>query len=76
MLTERDLSERRQRVLNCISEFQAANGGSSPTVREIASALGIRGLGVVHDTLRQLEKRGEIKRTGQARDIRISETSR
>ena len=50
-------------ALAFIKSFQAARGGVSPTCQEIATALGLKSKGYIHNVLlRGLEDRGLIRR--------------
>jgi repressor LexA len=57
------LTEKQQRVLEVISKFRRENG-LPPTVREIARELR-RNIGSVQQFLRQLEKKGYIRRNAR-----------
>ncbi len=64
------LTEKQQRVLEILAEFRRERG-FPPTVREIAGALG-RNIGSVQHFLRQLEKKGYIRRDAlKSRGIEI-----
>ena len=57
-----NLTERQQEVLEIIRRHMARNG-QSPTVREIAKALGVRSTCTVQKHLEALEKKGCITRS-------------
>ncbi len=55
------LTERQQAVLAYIDDFRARHG-YPPTIREIASSLGINSTNGVNDHLRALERKGWLRR--------------
>lgn len=65
------LYKRQRQVLTFISQFIQKNN-TSPTLREIADAMGLSSLATVHEHLSALEKKGFIKRyEGAVRGIEI-----
>ncbi len=55
------LTAKQQTILSYIRVYRAKTG-FSPTVREIASAFGIRSTNGVSDHLKALEQKGRLKR--------------
>ena len=65
------LYKRQKQVLNFISQYIQKNS-TSPTLQEIADAMGLSSLATVHEHLSALEKKGLIKRyEGAVRGIEI-----
>lgn len=65
------LYKRQKQVLNFISQFIQKNG-TSPTLQEIATAMGLSSLSTVHEHLATLERKGLIKKyEGSVRGIEI-----
>ncbi|MDD3520005.1 MAG: transcriptional repressor LexA [Actinomycetota bacterium] len=66
-----DISEKQKKILDFIADY-IKESGYPPTVREIASAIGLSSSATVHAHLSKLEKLGYIKRTkGSSRSIEI-----
>ncbi|KKU28690.1 MAG: LexA repressor [Candidatus Amesbacteria bacterium GW2011_GWA1_47_20] len=67
------LYKRQRQILDFISQYIQRNG-YSPTLAEIAQALGVSSLATVHEHLETMEKKGVIKRReGTVRSIEITE---
>ena len=65
------LYKRQKQVLNFISQFIQKNN-TSPTLQEIATAMGLSSLSTVHEHLATLERKGLIKKyEGSVRGIEI-----
>jgi len=65
------LYKRQKQVLNFISQFIQKNS-TSPTLQEIATAMGLSSLSTVHEHLATLERKGLIKKyEGSVRGIEI-----
>jgi repressor LexA len=65
------LYNRQRQILDFIAQYIQANG-FSPTLQEIAKALGVRSLATVHEHLQAMEKKGVIKKyEGSVRGIEI-----
>ena len=65
------LYKRQKQILDYISQYVQANN-TSPTLQEIADAMGLSSLATVHEHLQALEKKGVIKRfEGTVRGIEI-----
>jgi len=65
------LYNRQRQILDFISQYVQAHG-FSPTLQEIAKALGVSSLATVHEHLETMEKKGVIKRyEGTVRGIEI-----
>jgi len=65
------LYKRQKQVLDFISQFIQKNS-TSPTLQEIANAMGLSSLSTVHEHLSALEKKGFVKRyEGSVRGIEI-----
>lgn len=65
--------KRQAQILDYIKQYIQSNG-SAPTLREIATALGVSSLATVHEHLVTLEEKGLIKRrTGKTRSIDLTE---
>lgn len=68
------LYKRQRQILDFINQFIQRNG-FSPTLAEIAQALGVRSLATVHEHLESMQKKGLLKRTGGSkRAIEIANT--
>lgn len=66
--------KRQRQILDFIAQYIQRNG-SSPTLREIAGAIGVKSLATVHEHLTALEKKGVLKRTsGKSRSMEIVNT--
>jgi repressor LexA len=64
------LSERQRRIVDYISEMQ--HDGWTPSVREIASAVGLHSTAAVQKQLDSLERKGYLRRLpGKARLIQV-----
>lgn len=59
------LTSRQAEVLKFIREY-AASRGTTPTLREIATALGLSSLSTVHKHLESLKDKGYIERQSNA----------
>lgn len=67
------LYKRQRQILDFISQYIARNG-YSPTLQDIADALGVRSLATVHEHLETMETKGVIKRKdGSVRGIEITD---
>ena len=65
------LYKRQKQILDFISQYIQKNG-SSPTLVEIAEAMGLSSLATVHEHLEALEKKGVIRRfKGAVRGIKV-----
>lgn len=65
------LYNRQRQILDFIAQYMQQNG-YSPTLQEIAKALGVSSLATVHEHLQAMEKKGVIKRfNGSVRGIEI-----
>ena len=65
------LYKRQKQILDFISQYIQINN-TSPTLQEIADAMGLSSLATVHEHLQALEKKGVIKRyDGAVRGIEI-----
>lgn len=65
------LYRKQKQILDYISQYIQLNG-HSPTLQEIANAMGLSSLATVHEHLQALEKKGVIKRyEGSVRGIEI-----
>jgi repressor LexA len=70
---EESLEPRRERVLRYLAQWVGA-GGPLPSVREVASAVGLRSSQTAHHHLRKLEEEGYIARErGRAKMIWLTE---
>jgi len=66
-----DISDKQKKILDFIANY-ISDSGYPPTVREIASAIGLSSSATVHAHLSKLEKAGYIKRgKGSSRSIEI-----
>jgi len=69
------LYKRQRQIYDFISQYIQKNG-FSPTLKEMAEAIGVSSLATVHEHLQSLEKKGVIKKTeGQTRSIELTEQS-
>src|SRR3989339_1575764 len=65
------LYNRQRQILDFVTQYIQTNG-FSPTLLEIAKALGVRSLATVHEHLQAMEKKGIIKKfEGSVRGIEI-----
>jgi repressor LexA len=65
------LYNRQRQILDFMTQYIQTNG-YSPTLLEIAKALGVRSLATVHEHLQAMEKKGIIKKfEGSVRGIEI-----
>jgi len=65
------LYKKQRQILNFISQYIQLNG-TSPTLQEIADAMGLSSLATVHEHLQALAKKGVIKRfEGAVRGIEV-----
>ena len=65
------LYRKQRQILEFISQYIQLNG-SSPTLQEIADAMGLSSLATVHEHLQSLTKKGVIKRyEGAVRGIQV-----
>lgn len=65
------LYKRQRQIIEFISQYIQKNG-YSPTLQDIANAIGVSSLATVHEHLQALEKKGVIKRfDGAVRGIEI-----
>ena len=65
------LYNRQRQILDFVSQYIQTNG-YSPTLQEIAQALGVRSLATVHEHLQAMQKKGIIKRfEGSVRGLEI-----
>lgn len=65
------LYKKQRQILEFISQYIQLNG-SSPTLQEIADAMGLSSLATVHEHLQSLTKKGVIKRyEGAVRGIQV-----
>lgn len=62
------LTSRQQEVLTSIKDFIRTHG-FSPTLREIAQAIGVKSTNCVDDHLRSLARKGYLRRGTQARSV-------
>lgn len=68
-----DLTPRQQQVLELIAAHVKEHG-RAPTVREIASAMGVKAVGTIQDHLRALMQKGYLERDpGVSRGLRLTE---
>jgi repressor LexA len=69
------LYKRQRQIIDYISQYIQKNG-YSPTLQEIADAIGVSSLATVHEHLQALEKKGVIKKfEGSVRGIELIEES-
>ena len=61
MASQQGLSQRQQRILDCIRDAVATRG-YPPSVREIGEAVGLRSPSSVHSQLASLERAGYLRR--------------
>lgn len=67
------LYKRQRQILDFIAQYIQRNG-HSPTLQEIANALGVSSLATVHEHLETMVKKGVIKRReGSVRGIEITD---
>lgn len=67
------LYNRQRQILDFIAQYIQANS-YSPTLQEIARALGVRSLATVHEHLQAMERKGVIKKyEGSVRGIEITD---
>lgn len=65
------LYKRQKQILDFISQYIQKNG-TSPTLQEIADAMGLSSLSTVHEHLETLDKKGVIRRfEGAVRGIEV-----
>ncbi len=65
------LYNRQRQILDFVAQYIQTNG-YSPTLQEIAKALGVRSLATVHEHLQAMEKKGIVKKyEGSVRGIEI-----
>lgn len=65
------LYKRQKQILNFISQYIQKNG-TSPTLQEIADAMGLSSLSTVHEHLETLDRKGVIRRfEGAVRGIEV-----
>jgi repressor LexA len=65
------LYKKQKQILDFISQYIQING-YSPTLQEIANAMGLSSLATVHEHLQALEKKGTIKKyEGSVRGIEV-----
>lgn len=70
------LYKRQRQILDFISQYIQKNG-YSPTLTEIADAIGVSSLATVHEHLTTMEKKGVIKRyEGSVRGIELIDKKR
>ena len=68
-----DLTPRQQQVLEIVAA-QFKDHGRAPTVREIASAMGVKAVGPIQDHLKALVQKGYLERDpGLSRGLRLTE---
>ena len=66
--------KRQAQTLDFIRQYIQTNG-SAPTLRQIATSLGVSSLATVHEHLKTLEEKGLIKRNaGKSRSIEITDS--
>lgn len=69
------LYKKQKQILDFLSQYIQTNG-YSPTLQEIADAMGLSSLATVHEHLQTLERKGIIKRyDGAVRGIEIVDNS-
>ncbi len=69
------LYNRQRQILDFIVQY-ISSSGYSPTLQEIAKALGVSSLATVHEHLETMEKKGVIKRfDGSVRGIEVLDKS-
>jgi len=69
------LYKKQKQILDYISQYIQING-HSPTLQEIASAMGLSSLATVHEHIQSLEKKGILKRyDGAVRGLEIVDDS-
>jgi repressor LexA len=69
------LYKKQKQILDFVSQYIQING-HSPTLQEIASAMGLSSLATVHEHIQALEKKGILKRyDGAVRGLEIVDDS-
>ena len=69
------LYKKQKQILDYISQYIQING-HSPTLQEIAQAMGLSSLATVHEHIQSLEKKGILKRyDGAVRGLEIVDDS-
>lgn len=71
-MAKNSLTPNKKKIYDFIVSFKREHGGNSPTVREIADAVGIGSISVVHWYLRSLQGLGMIDLMGGARNIVVT----
>lgn len=67
------LYKRQRQIMDFVSQYIKRNG-YSPTLQEIADAIGVSSLATVHEHLQALERKGVIKKyEGSVRGIEITD---
>lgn len=67
------LYKRQRQILDFVAQYISRNG-YSPTLQDIADALGLRSLATVHEHLEAMESKGVIKRRdGSVRGMEITD---
>ncbi|HOZ03120.1 MAG TPA: transcriptional repressor LexA [Candidatus Woesebacteria bacterium] len=65
------LYKRQRQIYDYIGQYIQKNG-FSPTLKEMAEAIGVSSLATIHEHLQSLEKKGVIRKTdGQTRSIEL-----
>jgi repressor LexA len=72
---DRMLTERQQKILDCVHQSME-NRGYSPTVREIALAVGLKSTSAVTYQLKNLEKKGYLTRDARMPRTVVEKSSR
>ena len=68
------LYKKQRQIVDFIESFIRANG-FSPTLQEIADAIGVKSLATVHEHLSALSKKGVIRKSsGEVRGIELAES--
>lgn len=70
-----ELTANQQRVLDYIAEYQAEHA-QTPSLREIADALGLRSHTSAQDYVEALVRKGSLQRSPQHRGLRLPEALR
>jgi len=66
------LSQRMRRCRQAILDYQAANGGTSPSRSELAAAVGLHSKGSLNHLIDRMVERGLVKRLAhRARALRV-----
>ncbi len=69
------LYKKQKQILDFISQYIQVNG-HSPTLQEIANAMGLSSLATVHEHIQSLEKKGILKRyEGAVRGLEIVDST-